>query len=113
YRVTGTGIAAGTHVVVTFAPANWNYGTPNPGALQASQTVTLADHTFIDVAYTGAPGIPLDPASITGDEISFSGTGSGTGITVLTGAPGTATAPSILSDGKTVRYYLTGHFTPG
>ena len=113
YRVTGTGIAAGTHVVVTFTPANWNYGTPNPGALQASQTATLADHTFIDVAYTGAPGIPLDPSSITGNEISFSGTGSGTGITVLTGAPGTATAPSILSDGKTVRYYLTGHFTPG
>ena len=112
YRVTGTGIAAGTHVVVTYNPANWTYGT-TAGVLQASQNVTLADHTFIDVAYSGAPGIPLDPTSLTGDEITISGAGSGTGITVLTGAHGTTNAPSILSDGTTVRYYLTGHFTPG
>ena len=112
YVVTGTGIAGGTHVVVTFNTANWSYDA-GAAVLQGTQTVTLADHTYLDVVYRNAGGDGLDPASLTGDEISLSGAGTGSGITVLTGAPGTATAPSILADGQTVRYYLTGHFTAG
>ena len=115
YRVTATGttaVTAGMRVVITYNAGTWTYGG-TASVLQASQTATLADHTFIDVVYKGAGEHGLDPASLTGDEITLGGAGTGTGITVLTGTPGTTNAPSILADGKTVRYYLTGHFTPG
>src|SRR5439155_22944995 len=118
YQVTGTGIGAGTHVTVSYNAGAWSYSvdgtTQIASVLEAAQgPITLQDRGFIDVAYSGAPGVPLEPSSITGDEIALSGAGTGTGITVLTGTPGTTDAPTILSDGKTVRYYLTGHFAPG
>ena len=51
--------------------------------------------------FNGAGNVPLDQTSINGDEISLSGSGLGTGLH-LTGTP------TVLGDGRTVRYYVTG-----
>ena len=117
YGVTGTGIAAGTHVTVTFNAGTWSYsltGTAQlPSVVEATQTITLTDSSFIDVTYNGAAPadtnpatVSLDPTSFAGTDITVTGPGTGTGITVLP-------SPTLLADGKTVRYYLSGHFTPG
>ncbi|MEP7335688.1 MAG: hypothetical protein ABI717_07900, partial [Actinomycetota bacterium] len=116
YRYTVTHstltVAAGTRVTVTFNAGRWTYGGV-ASVVPGSQAITLEDKGFIDVVYNGAAGVALDATTITGNEITITGPGTGTGITVLSGAPGSTTAPSMLADGKTVRYYLTGYFVEG
>ena len=107
YRFTvtgGTGLHSGSHITVTFSAGSWTYGT-SPSVFAATTTPTLYPNSYIDVVFNGAPGIALDPHSIDGNEISLNG-----GLSVLTDV---ANAPQILSDGKTVRYFISGTFAPG
>ena len=57
--------------------------------------------------YSSAGGVALNTSSIDGDELTLGGNGIGTAALV------TAQPPTILADGQTVRYYVTGHFAPG
>jgi len=74
----GTPMTAAEHVTITFNASTWTYGTTN-AVIEASQTATLTDNSFIDVVYNGAAGVGLDQHSITGDEITLTGPGTGTG----------------------------------
>ena len=103
-------LAQGQTITVTYV-GGWNYGTGKPAVIEPAQSKTLAQGTFIDIRFNSTGGVALDPTSITGNEISLSGNGIGTGPTQV--QVDSAHAPTLLSDGQTVRYYLTGTFVKG
>src|SRR5207253_10858123 len=119
YTVAASGLKSGDHLTATYVAGTWSYnlgGTPDPAVVAASSVLALHDGSFIDVRFNSAGGVPLDPASITdsgagNDEFMLGGSGLGTGPTLV--QLDQTQAPSILADGQTVRYYVTGQFVAG
>ncbi|HET6548786.1 MAG TPA: calcium-binding protein, partial [Solirubrobacter sp.] len=106
---TGT-VAVGDIITVTYAANAFKYGVEN-NQIPTDPTATLGAGTFIEVRFNPIGATELDSTTI-GDalaEIALSGSGLGD-IALDTRA---AYKPDILSDGKTVRYYLTGAFVEG
>src|SRR6185312_2610836 len=115
YRFTITGptsLAQGQTLAVTYV-GGWNYGnaTTKAARIDATQSKTLTQGTFIDIRFNSTGGVALDANSINGNEITLSGTGIGTGSGRV--QLDTTHGPTLLSDGQTVRYYLTGTFVKG
>ena len=117
YRVTDTAtgddLAVGTKFTVTYVAGTWDYCagacTSPAGVLQTAAATPTVGGRYIDVTFDAASAAGLDAASITdaGAEISLAGAGLGSIALDAT------RAPSILPDGRTVRYYLDGEFDPG
>ena len=106
YRISGSGIAAGSHVTIAFVAGAWTYGGA-ASVVQGTSTLAVSADTYIDVHYNSAGGVALNTDSIDGNELTLGGAGIGTA------ALDTGKAPTILADGQTVRYYVSGHFAPG
>ncbi|MGZ6715887.1 MAG: hypothetical protein ACXVFG_14140, partial [Gaiellaceae bacterium] len=103
-------LAAGQTLTVTYV-GGWNYGSGKSAVVENSQSKSLTQGTFIDIHFNSTGGVALDPTSISGNEISLSGSGLGTGTSMV--QLDSTHAPTFLSDGQTVRYYLTGTFVKG
>src|SRR4029079_12754012 len=88
-----------------------SYGTGKSAVAENSQSKTLTQGTFIDIRFNSTGGVALDPNSINGNEISLSGTGLGTGGTMV--KLDTRHVPTLLAEGQSFRYYLTGTFVKG
>ena len=121
FGVTGTGLAVGTKLIVSYVNGSWTYGAAGGGTLlsvvESTRTMAKSAGTYIDVVFSTAGGVTLDANSILdttgprGAELALDGSGLGTGLTRV--QLDSTKAPSILTDGRTVRYYLTGTFAPG
>ncbi|MDX6411752.1 MAG: large repetitive protein, partial [Gaiellaceae bacterium] len=113
YIVAKPGLTAGSTVTVSFVAGTWTYTTAGaiPAAVEAPRTVSGSGDIYLDVVYPSAGGIALDASSITDSapEFDLSGAGSA-GVGLDTAA---TRAPTLLADGQTVRYYLTGAFAAG
>ena len=106
FHLTSSTLASGDTVTVTFNAGAWTYAGA-ASVVESSATVALTGDTYVDVAFTGAGSATPDVSTINGDELQLSGSGVGTA------AIDSSVAPTVLGNGSTVRYYLTGQFTPG
>ena len=106
YTITGTGLASGQQVTLTFVAGHWTY-TGQASVVQAAAQLTLTGDTYIDVQYASSSTVPLDLGSITDSapELTLGGS-------VGTAQLDASQTPTILGDGL-VRYYVSGQFAPG
>ncbi|HEX6130520.1 MAG TPA: hypothetical protein VF044_02260, partial [Actinomycetota bacterium] len=107
-----TGATPTAPLTLTFVAGSYSFldaSTDPVAPTETTRDVTVPDLTYIDVRFNGAGDSDLDEDSIDGDELTFSGSGA-TGVTVSSDP---LYAPTVLADGRTVRYYLAGAFVPG
>ena len=109
FEITAGTAKIGDTITVTYS-GSWTYGA-TAAVITNTSSATLGAGSFIEVVFNpiGATGLSLASIIDTQAEIALSGTGLGN-VALDTTA---ARRPDLLSDGKTVRYYLTGDFVAG
>ena len=106
YKITGA--ALGQQLTLTFVPGSWTVGNGQSTLVTLKDaTPDLADGGYLDVRYDLLNGVALDLATIDGDELELGGTAAA-GLTLSSDV-----APTVMADGRTVRYYFTGRYTRG
>ncbi|MBN1192791.1 MAG: hypothetical protein JXA36_03745, partial [Coriobacteriia bacterium] len=115
FFVAGAGLAVGDTLAGSFTSGGWMYAGV-ASVVDAVPATTLPGGSYIDVLFHTVGDSPLDIDTIIDTEgagaVEFTLSGSGLG----TGASQVALstdAPTVLADGKTVRYYLSGRFVQG
>src|SRR5918994_2440180 len=109
FEITAGTAKVGDTITVTYA-GTWSYGG-TARRLDNTGSATLSAGPFLQGVFNpiGPKGLSLPSIIDAPAEIALGGTGIGT-VALDTTA---ARKPDLLSDGRTVRYYLTGNFAPG